>query len=367
MTKKLTYAQVGDNYATKDPTKVLAQKSAKTTAKNLSQFGYQEISETRGESAYVWRQGNVLMASVIEGLGTKNLIADKMYQLTGKSYYDIISHDTVATGINDLISVGALPLVVHAYWAIENNDWLQDKVRMTDLIAGWTSACNIAGASWGGGETATQTDINNKNAVDLATSAIGIIKDEKNLVLGKNVEVGDRIIFIRSSGINANGITLARKIADRLKKGYLEEIKPGLTYGDALLVKTNIYAQVVKNLQKAKINVHYLSNITGHGLRKVMRANIDATYVIEKLFEPQEIFKFIQNKAGLSDYECYDTYNMGQDYAIFVAEKDVKATQKAITDAGFESLDAGYVEKGPRQVVIKPKNVTFTSETLDLR
>ncbi|MBI3342513.1 phosphoribosylformylglycinamidine cyclo-ligase [Candidatus Curtissbacteria bacterium] len=364
--KKITYAQVGDNYMTKDPTKVLAQKSAKLTAKNLKKQGFYEIADTRGESAYVWGQGTMLMASVIEGLGTKNLIADKMYQLTGRSYYDVIGHDTVATGLNDLISVGATPLVVHAYWAIENNDWLQDMKRMNDLVSGWTSACNLAGASWGGGETATQTDINNKNAVDLGVSAIGFIKKDKNLVLGSNIEVGDRIIFLKSNGVNANGITLTRKIADRLKNGYLEMIEPGLTYGDALLTRTNIYAQLIQNLQKSNINIHYLSNITGHGLRKVMRSKKEVTYVIEKVFEPQEIFKFIQKQAGLSDYESFDTYNMGQDYAIFISEKDVKKVQEIIKSSGFESIVAGFVEKGSRRVVIKPKNIVFESKSLSL-
>lgn len=364
--KKITYAQVGDNYMTKDPTKVLAQKSAKLTGKNLAKFGFKEIFDTRGESAYVWSQGDSLMASVIEGLGTKNLIADKMYKLTGKSYYDIIGHDTVATGINDLISVGASPLVVNAYWAIENNDWLQDLTRINDLVNGWTSATNLAGASWGGGETATQTDINRKNTVDLAVSAIGIIKDKKNLVIGEKIKQGDRIILVKSNGVNANGITLTRKIADRLKKGYLEEVKPGLTYGDALLRKTNIYAQLVKNLQKSKINIHYLSNITGHGMRKVMRAKQEFTYVVEKIFEPQDVFKFIQKHAGLSDYEAFDTYNMGQDYAIFVSAKEAEKVRKIIKESGYDSIDAGYVENGPRRVIIKPKNIVFKSESLNL-
>lgn len=365
--KKITYAQVGDNYATKDPTKVLAQKSAISTGKNLLKHGFKEISETRGESAYVWEQGNVLMASVVEGLGTKNLVADDMYKLTNKTYYDVVGHDTVATIINDLISVGALPLVVHAYWAIENNDWLQDKKRMGDLIKGWAEACNLAGASWGGGETATQTDINRKDTVDFGGSAVGVIKNKKNLVVSSKIKEGDRIILIRSSGVNANGITLTRRVSERLKKGYLEEVKPGLTYGAALLVKTNIYAEVVSDLQKSNVDIHYLSNITGHGMRKIMRAKDDFTYVLEKLFDPQDVFVFIQKHAGLSEYDCYDTYNMGQDYAIFVSPKDVKKTQEVIKKCGFESLDAGYVEKGERQVKIVPKNITFKGETLDLR
>ena len=98
-----------------------------------------------------------------------------------------------------------------------------------------------------------------------------------------------------------------------------------------------------------------------------MRARQNCTYLIEKLFEPQEVFKFIQKHANLTDYEAYETYNMGQDYAIFLAPKDVNKAQQIIKKNGFESLDAGYLEKGPRQVIIKPKKITFSAKTLDLR
>jgi len=144
--KKITYSQVGDNYDTKDPVKKLAQAAARQTViKN--ELGFQEVTDTRGESAFVWRQGPTLLASVVEGLGTKNLVADEMRKITGKTYYDIIGHDTVATIINDLITVGAKPRVVHAYWAVEDNSWLQDKKRMTDFIDGWRDACKLSMAT----------------------------------------------------------------------------------------------------------------------------------------------------------------------------------------------------------------------------
>ena len=194
MAKKITYSQVGDNYETKDPIKKLFQSAAKSTAKNLKKVGFSEISDSRGESAFVWRQGNVLMASVVEGLGTKNLIADGMRKIedperSRRTYYDVIAHDTVATIINDLITVGAKPLVLHAYWAIEDNEWLQDKKRMTDFINGWKSACDIAGVTWGGGETATMKQIVRPNTAEFAGSAIGIISSKKNLITDKKLRI----------------------------------------------------------------------------------------------------------------------------------------------------------------------------------
>lgn len=365
--KKITYSQVGDNYDTKDPAKIVIQSAAKQTAKNLTSHGFKEAEDIRGESAYVWKQGNVYMASVIEGLGTKNLIADAMYKKTGKSYYDVIAHDTVATIINDLVSVGATPLVIHAYWAIEDNTWLHDNKRMKDFVSGWKKACDIARVSWGGGETATMKQVLLPGVAELAGSAIGIISTKKRLISDKNIHVGDSIILIKSNGVNANGISLTRAVAKKLPKGYLTQMKNGKTYGEGLLAKSNIYAKVMQDILDKGISIHYLSNITGHGLRKIMRARSNVTYRISKILKPQEIFSFIQHHAHLTDYEMYDTYNMGMDYAVIVDPKDTAGVQKIISKNGFKSILAGVVEKGPRQVIIEPKHIVFSSERLKMR
>ena len=363
----ITYSKSGVNYSDIDPIKKFAQSAAKDTAKNLKTAGFSEISDTRGESAYVWKQGNVLMASVIEGLGTKNLVADAMKKITGKTYYDIVAHDTVATIINDLISVGAKPLALHAYWAVGNSAWLTDQKRMKDLVTGWKSACDLAGVSWGGGETPAYAGIINPETIDLAGSAVGIIKNKKHLITDKNLKVGDRILLLKSNGVNANGLSLTRAIAAKLPKGFASKLKNGKMYGEALLTKSNIYANLIQDLLKAGVNIHYLSNITGHGMRKVMRARQKYSYIIEKVFAPQELFKFLQQESGLNDYEMYQTFNMGQDYAIFLPAKDVAKAQKIISKNKFQSLDAGYVKKGDKQVIIEPKKLVYKGETLDLR
>lgn len=365
--QSITYSQVGDNYDTKDPVKKLAQTAAAQTADNLKRNGFEEITDTRGESAFVWKQGDVYMASAIEGLGTKNLIADAMRKVTGKSYYDIIGHDTIATIINDLITVGAKPLVIHAYWAVEDNAWLQDQERMQDLINGWKSACDLAGATWGGGETATMKQIVIPNTAEFAGSAIGIISSEKNLITDKKLQSKDRILFIKSNGVNANGISLTRAIAEKLPDGYATKLSDGTIYGEALLTKTNIYANLIQDLLNSGIEIHYISNITGHGLRKIMRARGNFTYTIENIFNPQEVFNFIQQHAGLSDFEMYQTYNMGMDYAVFLPENQVVKAESIVKQNGFESINGGYIEEGERQVIIKPKDIIFNSETLNLR
>ncbi len=363
----LIYSKSGVNYQDLDPAKKLAQEAAQKTSKNLKENGYEEISDTRGESAFVWKQGNIFMVSVVEGLGTKNLVADITSKITGKTYYDIIGHDTVATIINDLISVGAKALTINAYWAVGKSDWFKNIRRTKDLIKGWQSACNLAGVTWGGGETPTLKGIIQEESIDLGGSAVGIISPKKNLITDRKLKIGDRILLLKSNGINANGLSLAREIAKNLPKGYATKLSSGKIYGEALLTKTNIYAKLIQDLLKNRIDIHYISNITGHGFRKIMRSRQNYTYVIENIFDPEDLFLFIQKHANLSDYEMYQTFNMGMDYALFVPKKDVEKTLKLIAKHKFEAIHAGYVEKGKRQVIIQPKNLIFKGESLDLR
>lgn len=365
--KKLTYKNSGVNYEQLDPVKKFAQTEALRTAKNLEKSGFAEIEDTRGESAYVWQQGNTLMATVIEGLGTKNLVADEVRKYTGKTHYENIAHDTVSAVINDLISVGARPLTIHAYWAVGDSAWLTDSERMRDLIKGWKDAADLSGASWGGGETPTYSGIINPKTIDLGGSAVGYIKSKKQLLTDKKIKEKDRIILIQSTGINMNGLSLARAVSQKLPKGYETKLENGNTYGEELLKKSHIYAGLLAELFDSGIDVHYVSNITGHGMRKIMRGKPEFSYVLEKLFEPQEIFNFIKKHAGLSDSEMYETYNMGQDFAIFVSVKDVKKTLEIIKKNKHKGMDAGYVMKGKRQVILKSKDIVFDGSKLDLR
>lgn len=363
----LTYSQVGDDYSIKDPVNKLSQQAGAETAKNLLDSGFEEVSQTRGESAYVVKVGEIYIASVIECLGTKNLIADEVRKYTQKSFYDVIAQDTVATFINDLSTSGAKPLSIHAYWAVEDNSFLQDEMRTKDFIEGWKNACNLAGASWGGGETATLKEMMQPGTINLAGSAVGIIQSEKRLLLETKLKSGDRILLIKSNGVNANGISLCRAIAKKLPEGYTTKLPDGTTYGEALLTGSNIYAKLVQSLLDAGLDLHYISYITGHGLRKIMRAKGQFKYTIDKVFEVPEVFKFIQKEANLSDYQMYETFNMGQDYAVFLSKEGIEKALKIAQENGFEGLDAGYVQEGERQVIIKSKNIIFEGETLNLR
>jgi phosphoribosylformylglycinamidine cyclo-ligase len=273
-----------------DPFKRAAQLAARETAENIARFNFSEVEMSRGESAYLIETPDSYLSHVEEGLGTKNLVADAMYNFTGKSYYDHIAQDTVAMIVNDMITLGALPLSVAMHLAVGISDWFDDEQRCRDLVEGWKKACTLARCVWGGGETPTLKDVVVPDAVVLSGSAIGIIKPKERLITA-NIKHGDAIVLIESSGIHANGLTMAREIANKLSDGYLTKLSDGRTYGETLLDPTYIYVGLVEDCLESGVDIHYTVNITGHGWRKLMRATQPFTYIIEQSKEKKVIIK----------------------------------------------------------------------------
>ncbi|OGM12101.1 phosphoribosylformylglycinamidine cyclo-ligase [Candidatus Woesebacteria bacterium RBG_16_34_12] len=369
MNKKfqITYPISGVDYRKIDPLKILAQKAAQKTAKNISDTGFKELPQSRGESAYVIDCNQFYLASITECLGTKALVADEMRKITGKTYYDDIAQDTIAMAVNDIVAVGAKPISVHAYWAAGSSEWFDDEKRIRDLVNGWKKACNLSEVSWGGGETPALTGVVEKNAIDLAASCVGIIKPKSRLTLGDKLKSGDVIVVFASSGIHANGLTLARKIAEKLPKGYATKINGKSMYGEALLKPTTIYTKLIDKLFKNKIDIHYMVNITGHGWLKIMRHPNKFTYRITKLPPVPDVLKFIVEKANLEHKDAYSSLNMGAGFAIFIPEKDVKKTLSISKKTGINAYVIGLVEKGTKQVIIEPLKIIYEGKVFKLR
>lgn len=363
----LSYEQAGVNYELIDPLKVAAQRAAAATGVNLAVHGFAEVAGSRGESAYVVDVGPFYLASIVECLGSKALVADEMKALTGRSFYAGIAQDTIAMAINDLITVGATPLVVQAYWAAGGSDWFGDAQRSAALVDGWKQACDTCGVAWGGGETPALAGIVEAGRIDLAASCTGLVNPKQRLSLGDRLVAGDAIVLLASSGIHANGLSLARKLVERLPLGYLTEIEPGLSYGEALLAPTTLYAPVTEALWKAGIVPHYAANITGHGWRKLLRHPASWTYRIERVPPVPPVLKFIQQHAHHDDREAYSTLNMGAGFALFVGVDDAQRTVEVARAQGVEALIAGRVEAGAKKLVIEPLAIEFGDDALQLR
>jgi phosphoribosylformylglycinamidine cyclo-ligase len=361
------YQQAGVDYEVLDRIKRAAIARAGATAPLLAAAGGREVAASRGASAYVFEVGDLTLAMVIEGLGTKSLIAEEYLQLTGISRYADIAIDAVGTIVNDVVSVGALPLVVTAYFATGDAGWYADERRSLELLAGWQKGCEESGAAWGGGESPALPGLVTGAGIELAGSALGLVPPGREPVLGDTVAPGDAIVLLSSSGLHANGASLARRIARDNTGGLLAPLPSGRTFGEALLDPSVLYPRFVRNLLATDVRPKFLNGVTGHGLMKVMRPAVHVRYVIEQLPKVPEVLAYMVAEAGLSPTEAYGTLNMGIGFVAVVPAGDVATTLEVAKAAGYGALEAGRVTAGPRSVVVPALNVSFGDNDLQLR
>lgn len=364
------YARAGVRYASIDPGKLSAQRAAAATAGRLRDLGLSEVAETRGESAYAVDFGDHFVTSVTEALGTKNLVADAVRPLTGRSHYDAVARDTVATVLNDLCTLGGAPVSLTAYWAAGASAWFEDEERLADLVAGWAAACAEAGCAWGGGETQVLPSMIEPQTAVLGGSAIGLVRPKSDLLLASRVQPGDAILVATASGIHANGLTLARQIAERLPGGYGAPVPGdpgGRPFGEVLLDPAPLYGPLVQALQRGGLDLHYAVHVTGHGWRKLMRAPQPLTYVVDRLPDVPPVFAVITEAAGMDARTAYGTFNMGGGFALFVPEAQAKQAADVAMAAGFALLAAGHVEVGGKRVCLRPLGVDYDGESLRIR
>lgn len=364
----INYEQAGVNYDRLDAFKRACQRRAAETVGALARHGMREPAAVRGESAYLIETDDEYLAHVEEGLGTKNLIADAMRTLTGRGFYHAIGVDTVATIVNDLITTGALPFSVAMHAAVGDGEWFADAERSEDLAKGFAQACEMSGAVWGGGETPALKGIINPETIVLAGSAVGRIRPKSNRIEG-NVCDGDVMIFLTSSGVQTNGLTLCRAIADRLPQGYLTPIDDGRAYGEALLDASVIYVRLIEGLQQAGVKPHYAVHVTGHGWRKLMRLDAPFVYRVTAVREPPAIFRFLMRAGPIDRREAYATFNMGIGFAVYVDPRDADAVLRVASAAGYDAWVGGTVHQqgGRKAVEIEPLGIAFEADTLKVR
>lgn len=366
------YADAGVDYESLDAGKRLALTSALATSGALQAHGGAADDASRGEPAFVFEIGGQKFSFVVEGLGTKSIIARHVAEQLGKNRFDDIAYDTVAAIVNDLTCVGALPLVVNAYFATGSSEWYgrEGGAWNSALISGWAEACSDSGAVWGGGESPSLPEMVHRNEIEVAGSAVGLVPEGQDAILGQDIVAGDEIVFVASSGLHANGSSLARMIAGRLDDGYETRLPSGRTFGEALLDRSIIYARLVRELGLRRMPVSYYSHITGHGFLKLMRPGRPFTYRISELPKVPEVLGFLAREADMDDHAAYRTFNMGAGYAIYTRQGTGESVREIADSLGYDAMLAGRVENGPRQVVIESKDlrapIVFRTEELDL-
>ena len=300
-----------------------------------------------GYFANVIEVGNGLGIAVsTDGVGTKVMVAQMMNK------YDTIGIDCVAMNVNDVLCVGATPLALLDYVAVETpHDDL-----MGPLVAGLYKGAELARVTIPGGEIAQVRElirgVPGGHAFDLVGTCMGTVHLDR-ILTGQDTKDGDIIVGLRSTGVHSNGLSLARQVFfEKLKWNVDKQLSElGRTIGEELLEPTRIYVQEVLAMLQAKLKIKALAHITSTGFLNLSRASGEVSYIIDSLPEPHPIFRLIQHYGGISDEQMFFTYNMGIGFCVIVAPEDVDAVRRIAHDHKVESHVIGHTASDPRKEV----------------
>jgi len=277
--------------------------------------------------------GRYYLSLCTDGVGTKLMVAEAL----GK--WDTVGIDCVAMNANDMICVGAEPLAFVDYIAVD-----KPKPEVVSAVGrGLSKGAELANLSIIGGETAVIPEM--VNGLDLSGTCMGYVRKGKEIT-GRSVKPGDILMGVESSGIHSNGLTLARRVFKDAGINLLDTLPLfDSSVGEELLAPTHMYVRPVMELLKVA-EVHGLANITGGGLRNLLRWRPDIQVKIERPLEPPSIFGSLQKLGRISNQEMYQTFNMGMGFAVAVPKKGVRSVEDAFDKFGLRAKTVGSIAKG---------------------
>ena len=244
-----------------------------------------------------------------DGVGTKLLVAEQLGR------YDSVGIDCVAMNVNDVICVGAEPLAMLDYIAIDR----ADPAVCAEVGVGLARGAELAGIEIPGGELAQLGEM--VRGVDVSGACFGTVALDE-IVDGSAVRPGDAILGLPSSGLHSNGYTLARSALDGLSLEDDPEGRLGRPLGDELLVPTEIYVKPILELLRSGVEVRGLAHITSGGVGNLLRLAAEVGYAIEDPLPVPPVFSLIQERSATSDEEMHDVFNMGCGFCCVVAAGD---------------------------------------------
>ncbi len=318
------------------------------------EFGAHRSALEFGYFASVLDLGNGLgLALSTDGVGSKLLVAQMLDR------YDTIGIDCVAMNVNDVLCVGAEPLCMLDYIAVQE----ADADLLEQIGRGLYEGARRANISIPGGEISQIREIirgeRDGRGFDLVGACIGLVPMNRILV-GQNIQPGDAVIGLRSSGIHSNGLTLAREVffkrAAYQPDRYVPEL--GRTIGEELLEPTRIYVREVLDLLRAGLDIKALAHVTSDGFLNLSRVEAKVGYVLERLPDPQPIFTLLQEVGQVSDEEMFHVYNMGTGFCLVVAAGQADQTLERLGQMGVEAFRLGYAVSDPdRKVHLVPRGL----------
>ena len=279
----------------------------------------------------------VLVAGT-DGVGTKL----KYAIISGK--HDTIGIDAVAMCVNDIVCQGAKPLFFLDYFATGS----LSPEKVATVVSGIAEGCRQSGAALIGGETAEMPGFYPEGDYDIAGFAVGAV-DRSKIINGSGIKEGDVLIGLKSSGIHSNGYSLVRKLFGE-DISVLEKFDSelGAKPIDVLLTPTRIYVKSILSLIE-KVHIKGIAHITGGGfIENIPRIFPEGTgcEIVKNSYDVPAEFRIMQKRAGISDSQIYNTFNMGIGMVVCVAESDVKATVSQLESTGEQCFVIGKTVKG---------------------
>jgi phosphoribosylformylglycinamidine cyclo-ligase len=269
-----------------------------------------------------------------DGVGTKLVLAEQLGR------WETVGIDCVAMNVNDVVCVGAEPLAMVDYLAVDR----ADPETAGAIGVGLARGAELAGIEIVGGELAQLGQL--INGLDLAGACFGVVALD-SLVTGAAIEPGDPVIGLPSSGLHSNGYTLARSVLDELG---LDDDRLGRPIGEVLLEPTEIYVKPVVELLRSEVGVRGLAHITSGGLNNLLRLEADVAYEIDDPLPVPPVFELIQELGEVSDEEMHEVFNMGCGFCVVVAAADEEAAIKGLQGHYGAAKVIGRVTEGPPEV-----------------
>jgi phosphoribosylformylglycinamidine cyclo-ligase len=269
-----------------------------------------------------------------DGVGTKLLVAEQLGR------FDTVGIDCIAMNVNDIICVGAEPIAMLDYLAVERAD--PDQCEQIGI--GLARGAELAGIEIPGGELAQIGDL--VKGFDIAGACFGTVRLD-SIVDGSAVAPGDTVIGLPSSGIHSNGYTLARSALDGIA---MDDERLDQPLGDILIEPTEIYVKAVTELLASPVEVHGLAHITSGGLENLLRLKADVAYEITDPLPPQPVFDLIAERGEVPEDEMYEVFNMGCGFCCVVPAADEQPALEVLRRryAGADTI--GKVSEGPKSV-----------------
>ena len=257
--------------------------------------------------------GRTGLALACDGVGTKVIVAEQLRR------FDTVGIDCIAMNVNDVVCVGAEPLAVLDYLAVER----ADPETLAELGDGLRRGAEEAGVEIPGGELAVVPELirghPSPGGFDLSACCVGTVALDA-LVTGAGARPGDALVGLPSSGIHSNGLTLARRVLTDLSERPPE--LGGRSVGEELLEPTAIYVPAARELLTSEVTVRGLAHITGEGLLNLLRLHAEVGYRIDAPLPRPAIFDLVAERGAITPAELHEVFNLGCGFCCVVRGRD---------------------------------------------